>query len=108
MRGILFKTVFVAALFAAPFLLNSPYYIHLLATIAIFAILALGLDVVFGYTGEVSIGHSALFGIGAYTAATLNFHFGIGFLWALPAGMIVASGFGALLAVPLTEGPLGI
>ena len=137
MRGIIFKALLVIVLFALPFLLTSPYYIHLLATIAIFAILALGLDVVFGYTGEVSIGHSALFGIGAYTAATLNFHFGIGFYWALPAGMIVAAAFGALLAlpalrvtgpylamvtlafgtiiaivineaVPLTEGPLGI
>jgi len=100
MRSTVLKAAFVALLLAAPFLIASPYYIHLLATIAIFAIVALGLDVVFGYTGEVSVGHSALFGIGAYTAAMLNFHFGIGFLWALPAGMIVAAGFGALLALP--------
>ena len=137
MRGFLLRVLLVAALFAAPFVIASPYYIHLMATIAIFAIVALGLDVVFGYTGEVSIGHSALFGIGAYTAATLSFHFGIGFFWALPAGMIVAALFGMLLAfpalrvtgpylamvtlafgtiiaivineaVPLTNGPLGI
>ena len=137
MRGILLKAIFIALLFAAPFLIASPYYIHLLATIFIFAILALGLDVVFGYTGEVSIGHSALFGIGAYAAAMLNFHFGIGFFWALPVGMIAAALFGMLLAfpalrvtgpylamvtlafgtiiaivinesVPLTNGPLGI
>ena len=100
MRGVVLKTVFVGLLFAAPFLIASPYYVHLLATIFIFAILALGLDVVFGYTGEVSVGHSALFGIGAYTAAMLNFHYGIGFFWALPAGMIAAAAFGALLALP--------
>jgi ABC-type branched-subunit amino acid transport system ATPase component/ABC-type branched-subunit amino acid transport system permease subunit len=100
MRGIILKTAFVAALLVAPFVITSPYFIHLLATIAIFAVVAIGLDVVFGYTGEVSLGHSALFGIGAYTAAVLNFHFGIGFFWALPAGMIVAAGFGALLALP--------
>ncbi len=100
MRATVLKTAFVAALLVAPFVIASPYYIHLLATIAIFAIVALGLDVVFGYTGEVSIGHSALFGIGAYTAAMLNFHFGIGFFYALPAGMIVSACFGAMLALP--------
>ena len=48
-----------------PFVVTSPYYLHLMVTIAIFAILTLGLDVVFGYTGEVSIGHASLLGIGA-------------------------------------------
>ncbi len=50
--------------------------------IAIYAIVTLGLDIVFGYTGEVSLGHAALFGIGAYTAGVLAFQLGIG----LPAG----------------------
>jgi len=137
MAKALLKTLGLLALLVFPFVVTSPYYIHLVATIAIFAILALGLDVVFGYTGEVSVGHSALFGIGAYTAAVLNFQLGIGFLWAIPAGIAVASAFGALLALPalrvtgpylamvtlafgtiiqilinemtfLTEGPLGI
>jgi ABC-type branched-subunit amino acid transport system ATPase component/ABC-type branched-subunit amino acid transport system permease subunit len=137
MRGLLLRALLVVLLFAAPFVIASPYYIHLMATIAIYAIVALGLDVVFGYTGEVSIGHSALFGIGAYAAAALAFHFGIGFWWGLPAGMIAASLFGLLLAfpalrvtgpylamvtlafgtiiaivineaVPITDGPLGI
>ena len=85
MAKALLKTLGLLALLVFPFVVTSPYYIHLVATIAIFAILALGLDVVFGYTGEVSVGHSALFGIGAYTAAVLNFQLGIGFLWAIPA-----------------------
>ena len=49
---------------------TSPYYLHLLQTIAIYSPSSRsGLDIVFGYTGEVSIGHAALFGIGAYAAA---------------------------------------
>jgi branched-chain amino acid transport system permease protein len=100
MRALGFRLIGIIALLAFPFIVTNPYYVHLGATIAIFAILALGLDVVFGYTGEVSVGHSALFGIGAYTAAILNFQLGIGFGWAIPAGMIVSAGFGALLALP--------
>jgi ABC-type branched-subunit amino acid transport system ATPase component/ABC-type branched-subunit amino acid transport system permease subunit len=85
---------------ALPFLITSPYYVHLLTTIAIYSILVLGLDIVFGYTGEVSIGHSALWGIGAYTAGVLSFKLGIGLFPSLIAGPVVAAVFGALLALP--------
>ncbi len=90
----------ILALLSAPYFITSPYYLHLITTIAIFSILVLGLDIVFGYTGEVSIGHSALFGIGAYTAGVLLLKLNIGFWVALPLGMIIAAGFGALLALP--------
>ena len=83
-----------------PFAMTSPYYLHLVVTIAIFAILTLGLDIVFGYTGEVSVGHAALLGIGSYTAAVLAMHFGVGFWPALPIGILVTAVFGALLALP--------
>jgi len=100
MTGNLLKLAGIVCLLMFPFLVTSPYYVHLVVTIAIFSIVALGLDVVFGYTGEVSLGHSALFGIGAYTAGVLAFQLGIGFWWALPAGVLVTAGFGALLALP--------
>ena len=74
----------VAALAVFPFLVTNPYYLHLAVLIFIFSILLLGLDVVFGYTGEVSLGHAALLGIGAYTAGVLNFQLGIGMVAALP------------------------
>ena len=90
----------VAGLVVFPFVVTSPYYLHILTVIAIFSIVTLGLDVVFGYTGEVSLGQSALFGIGAYTSGVLAFQFGIGFLPSLPLGSIVAAMFGAILALP--------
>ena len=96
----LFAGLGVLVALAIPFFLTSPYYIHLLATIAIYAILVLGLDIVFGYTGEVSIGHAALWGIGAYTAGVLFLHFGIGLWPSLILGPIVAGLFGAVLALP--------
>ena len=90
----------LAGLALFPFYVTSPYYLHLAVTIAIFSIVALGLDIVFGYTGEVSIGHAALFGIGAYTAGILAFNLGLGFWPALIAGPVMAALFGALLALP--------
>jgi branched-chain amino acid transport system permease protein len=99
-RTTLPKLAGLIALAGFPFLVSSPYYLHLLVLIMIFSIVTLGLDVVFGYTGEVSLGHSALVGIGAYTAGTLALHFHINFWWSLPAGAALATGFGALLALP--------
>ena len=90
----------VLALALFPFVVTSPYYLHLLVVVAIFAIVTLGLDIVFGYTGEVSVGHAALFGVGAYTAGVLSFQFGWGFWPSLPIGIVVAGTFGALLALP--------
>lgn len=88
------------ALLVCPFMVTSPYYLHLLQTIAIFAIVILGLDVVFGYTGEVSVGHASLLGIGAYAAGVLAFKFNIGFWPALPIGIVVTALFGVVLALP--------
>ena len=102
---ILFAVLGIVALLVCPFFIASPYYLHLLITIAIYSIVVLGLDIVFGYTGEVSIGHSALFGIGAYTAGVLLLKLGIGFWPALIAGPIVAALFGALLALPALQVP---
>jgi ABC-type branched-subunit amino acid transport system ATPase component/ABC-type branched-subunit amino acid transport system permease subunit len=89
-----------AALFACPFVITSSYYLHLVGFIAIYAILVLGLDIVFGYTGEVSVGHAALFGIGAYTAGILLMKWGLGLAFALPLGVAAAACFGAILALP--------
>ncbi len=85
----------IAAIALLPFGMTSPYYLHLFVTIAIFSIVTLGLDVVFGYTGEVSIGHAALLGIGAYVAAVLSMHFGVGFWASIPIAIVITAGFGA-------------
>ena len=90
----------VAVVALLPALWSNPYYIHLMVVIGIYAILLLGLDIVVGYVGEVSLGHAALFGIGSYTAGVLNFQLGVPFLLAVPASIVVTGLFGALLALP--------
>ncbi len=88
------------ALLLVPVFTQNPYYIHLVETIMIYAILLFGLDIVVGYTGQVSLGHAGLFGIGAYTAGVLFLKVGAPFWLILPASIVVTGIFGAILALP--------
>jgi ABC-type branched-subunit amino acid transport system ATPase component/ABC-type branched-subunit amino acid transport system permease subunit len=99
-RPLLLAAIGLALLVGFPFAVGNPYYIHLAQTIAIYAILLFGLDIVVGYTGQVSLGHAGLFGIGAYTAGVLFSHFAAPLLLTLVAGVAVTALFGALLALP--------
>ena len=98
--GLVGAVLLVVFLAAFPHVFTSTYYIHLMIVIAIYAILILGLDIVVGYTGQVSLGHAGLFGIGAYAAAALFLHFKIGIWLGLLAGIGLTAAFGVLLAVP--------
>ena len=88
------------ALLVVPLITPNPYYIHLIETIMIYSILLFGLDIVVGYTGQVSLGHSGLFGIGAYTVGVLFLKFSAPFWIILPASILVTALFGAVLALP--------
>ena len=90
----------LAALVLFPIVIPNPYYIHLAETILIYAILLFGLDIVVGYTGQVSLGHAGLFGIGSYATGVLVFKLGLSFWLAIPASIVGAALFGAILALP--------
>ena len=90
----------MALLVAFPLAVDNPYYIHLLETIMIYAILLFGLDIVVGYTGQVSLGHAGLFGIGAYSAGVFVVKLGAPLLVTLGAAIGITAFFGALLALP--------
>jgi branched-chain amino acid transport system permease protein len=100
-RSLLAAAAGLAALVLFPVALPNPYYLHLAETISIYAILLFGLDIVVGYTGQVSLGHAGLFGIGAYTAGTIFAHFPEAPFAVVPvAGVAVTAAFGAVLALP--------
>ena len=132
-----FAALALLALLLVPLAVRNPYYVHLAETILIYAILLFGLDIVVGYTGQVSLGHAGLFGIGSYTTAVLVFKAGWPVLLTIPCSIAMAALFGLVLALPalrvtgpylamvtlafgtiirilinemtfLTEGPLGI
>ena len=66
----------------------------------IYAILLFGLDIVVGYTGQVSLGHAGLFGIGAYSAGVLVTKLATPLLVTLIGAIGITSVFGAVLALP--------
>jgi ABC-type branched-subunit amino acid transport system ATPase component/ABC-type branched-subunit amino acid transport system permease subunit len=90
----------LAVLALYPVLIPNPYYIHLFETILIYAILLFGLDIVVGYTGQVSLGHAGLFGIGSYATGVMVFKLGAPFWIAIPASILSTALFGAILALP--------
>jgi branched-chain amino acid transport system permease protein len=78
-----------------PLLVTDRYYMHILITCAIYAIIASGLNLVVGYMGYISFGHNALYGIGGYASALLMQKLGFPFIVSLPVAAIL-SGVAAL------------
>ena len=74
--------VFVVAL---PLALHE-YYLSVINLVLIAIVGALGLNILVGYTGQISVGHAAFMSVGAYTAANLAVHAGLPFWVTLPAG----------------------
>src|SRR5262250_2217142 len=83
--------VFAAALFVPS--LGSRYYTFLANDVIIWALFATSLNLLVGYTGLVSFGHAAYFGIGAYATGILMKKLGVSFLLAFPAAGVLAGLF---------------
>jgi branched-chain amino acid transport system permease protein len=69
--------VFLAFLISIPLWVTDQYFIHILITTGIFIIAAMSLNLLLGYTGQLSLGHVAFFGIGAYVSALLSLGFDV-------------------------------
>jgi branched-chain amino acid transport system permease protein len=76
------------------------YYLSILNLILIAIVGALGLNILVGYTGQISIGHGAFMSVGAYTAANLAVRLGLPFWITLPAGGMMAAFIGVLVGIP--------
>lgn len=88
----------VALLVAAPFVANyTPLYTALLAEILVFGLFGLAFDVMLGYTGILSLGHSAFFGVPSYVAGLLLIHASPSLWLAVPAGALAGMLTAALL-----------
>jgi branched-chain amino acid transport system permease protein len=79
---------------------QDQYIIHVLFDAGCYVILALGLNIIIGFTGLLNLGYIAFFGIGAYTYAILNTFFHLSFWIAFPIAGLVTALFGLLLGAP--------
>lgn len=91
--------VMIAFLLFYPFIMKD-YYVDIAILAGIYIILALGLNVVVGFTGLLNLGFVAFYAIGAYTYALLNVKLGLGFWESLPVCLFASTLSGALLAIP--------
>jgi branched-chain amino acid transport system permease protein len=89
-----------------PFILSG-YSLYILVLVGFYIILALGLNLIFGYTGQISICHGAFYAMGAYSSAILVTRLGWSFWIALPVSIIITIIFAILVGIPMlrTRGP---
>ena len=97
------RTVFLIALIAGalalPFLVSN-YRVFQFNMVLVYAIVLLGLNILTGYNGQISLGHGAFYAIGAYVAAILMDHFGWPYWATLPVAGTVCFVFGFLFGLP--------
>lgn len=95
--------VVLAALPLIGFVSDSPsfdYYLFMGQSMLIYAIAVLGLNLLIGFNGQISLGHSAFFAVGAYAAAILMVHASVPYWLAIPLAGIVCFGAGFLFGFP--------
>ena len=92
--------VFAVIFFLICPLVLDEYYLSIINIAAIAVVGALGLNILVGYTGQISIGHAAFMSVGAYTAANMAVHFQLPFWLTLPAGGLMAAAIGIIVGLP--------
>ena len=83
-----------------PHIVTNMYYLGIINYIILYSILCMGLNLILGYAGLLSLGHAAFYGLGGYATAILITRYGFSFLPAMIISGIVALLFGILLGVP--------
>jgi len=98
--------VLIALAGALPFAL-SKYHVFELTMVMIYAIAVLGLNILTGYNGQISLGHGGFFAAGAYTAAILMHSYGVPYWATVPPAALICFVLGVLFGLPALrfEGP---
>ncbi|NBV17170.1 branched-chain amino acid ABC transporter permease [Janthinobacterium sp.] len=86
-----------------PLFLANAFYYDVAIRIALNAIVVIGLNLLMGYTGQISLGHAGFYGLGAYASAVLTTHYGWPPLAALGAGAVATGLLALLLARPVLK-----
>src|SRR5882757_3511632 len=100
MRNSTLIWVFVGLLAIAPTLTFSDYHLFQITMVAVYAIAILGMAILVGFNGQISLGHGAFYAIGAYATAILMSAWDVPYWATLPISAIVCAGFGFLIGLP--------
>lgn len=96
-RSVLLSLLIVAGVVPA---FANPYQLFVGNLVLIYVLLAIGLNILVGYAGQLAFANAAMFGIGAYGTALLQVHLAWPFFLAFPAGAIIAMAVGLLISLP--------
>jgi len=99
-KNILSLLILAGVILALPLGLGNSYYLNVLVFVGIYSLITIGLSLLMGYTGQISLGHAAFFGLGAYTSGVLSTKFGVSPWLALLAAIFVTGGIAFLIAAP--------
>ena len=91
---------FLIVLAVLPLVIKNDYLMHVLITVGLYVVLSLSLNLVSGFAGQLSIGHAAFYGIGAYLTGLLMLRFNMPYWFTIPISGIVTALFGLLLGLP--------
>ena len=93
--------VLIVILLVVPFVVPNSFYLDLAIRMAINAMIVLGLNLLIGFAGQISLGHAGFLGVGAYASAVLPTHFGWHPVLAMVGGAVITGILAALVARPI-------
>ncbi|MGE5173180.1 MAG: branched-chain amino acid ABC transporter permease, partial [Betaproteobacteria bacterium] len=92
-----FSYIIVVLLALLPLIGLSSYTMHLLILVIMWSVIGMAWNLLGGYSGQVSFGHAAFFGTGAYAAGMLYSKLGVSAWWGVPASTVVTAGFALVI-----------
>lgn len=98
--GRLWTLIGLVLLFGVIPFVSSSYLLYILNICGIYAIAAIGLNILIGFTGQISLGHGAFFGVGAYSAAILATKAGLPFIVTIPLAGLITAAVGMVFGLP--------
>ncbi|WP_035243868.1 branched-chain amino acid ABC transporter permease [Desulfonatronovibrio hydrogenovorans] len=99
-KSLISLVLFMVITYGFPWVLTNDYYLSILILSGITAIGVVGLNLLLGFAGQISIGHAAFFGISAYTSAILTTNYGFPVLAGVVCGVLLASTIALIIGIP--------
>ena len=100
MRNFWLVTGFVILLAILPTMWFSDYHLFQLTMVIVYGVAILGMAILVGFNGQISLGHGAFYAIGAYTTAILMASWNVPYWLTIPISAIICAGFGFLIGLP--------
>lgn len=99
-KNLIVLVILAGVTMAIPLGLGNSYYLNVLVFVGIHSLITIGLSLLMGYAGQISLGQAAFFGLGAYTSGILSTKFGVSPGLALLAAIFVTGGIAFLIGAP--------